>query len=72
MVVVKIPSSEAALILILNCTLKKVVKDRVAQCVMADRCLGVVTTEQEVDGKKMFVDVDCDKAAPVPNEHALG
>ncbi len=61
----RIPSSEAGLILILNCTLKKVVKDRVSKYVLEDRCLGLKEIEQEIDGKLVKVEVDCDQ--PVHN-----
>lgn len=59
----KIPSYEASLILILNCTLKKVVKDRVSEYVLKNRCLGTKTIENEVDGETVFLEVDCDKPA---------
>jgi hypothetical protein len=59
----KIPSFETGLILILNCTLKKVVKDRVAEYVLKNRCLGTVTIEKEIEGEIVYLEIDCEKPA---------
>lgn len=51
--------------LILNCTLKKSVDDRVAKRVLECKCLGTQIVQQVVNGVEVEVEVDCDK--PVHN-----
>lgn len=58
-------SSQAALMLILNCTIKKSVNERVSKCVIDGKCVGTQLVKSGEPGAEVEVEIDCDK--PVHN-----